>query len=205
MVRNHRGSLAIIVAAALLMAGVAAAIVVWHNRLPDPATADRDGLFRWLITRDLSQESPETQLTLARRLEEECRDGLDCRSAAASLTDEQRTRLWSNVLVLLKPWFLEKVEQYSALAAAERQAYVDEFLASVASWQGVEAFCPPQEKASAESGKSGGLIGILLGSVKQWEAAAASPQKEQMTEFLTAVKGRYLQRSLERLFSSPQA
>jgi hypothetical protein len=201
MVRDHRGSLAVVVAAALLMAGVAAAVVIWHNRLPDPATADRDGLFRWLVTCDLSQEPPETQLTLARRLEEEFRDGLDCRSTAASLTDEQRTRLWSNVLVLLKPWFFDKVEQYSALAAAERQAYIDRFLASVASWQGVEAFCPPQERTSTESGKSGSLIAILLDSVKQWEAAAASPQKEQLSEFLAAVKSRYVQ----RLFFAPQA
>ena len=41
--------------------GIAAALVAavvgfcWP-RLPDPATADRDGLLRWLVTRDLGQE-----------------------------------------------------------------------------------------------------------------------------------------------------
>jgi hypothetical protein len=197
--------LAVVVAAALLAAGVVAAVVVLRNRLPDPATADRDGLFRWLVTRDLSQEPLETQRALVRRLEEEFQGGLDCKSAAETLSEEQRTRLWTNVLVLLKPWFLDNVEQYSALAAAERQAYVDKFLESVTSWQDIEAFCPPQEKASPASGASDSLIGVLLRSVKQWEEASAPPQKGQISEFLAAVKSRYLQRSLERLFSTPQA
>jgi hypothetical protein len=195
----------VIVAAAVVAAGVVAAVVLLRNQLPDPATADRDGLFRWLVTRDLSQEPLETQLTLARRLEEEFQGGLDCKSAAETLSEPQRTQLWTNVLVLLKPWFLDKVEHYSALAAAERQAYVDKFLESVTSWQDVEAFCPPEEKASPASVAGGSLIGVLLKSVKQWEESASQPQKEQIAEFLAAVKSRYLQRSLERLFSAPQA
>lgn len=193
------------VAAALLAAGVVAGVVLLSGRLPDPATADRDGLFRWLVTRDLSQEPLETQRTLARRLEEEFQGGLNCKSAAESLTEDQRIRLWNNVLVLLEPWFLDKVEQYSTLSASERPAYVEKFIESVAAWKDVEVFCPPQEQASAAPGKSGSLIGILLERVKQWEAAAAPPQNAQISEFLAAVKSRYLQRSLERLFSAPQA
>lgn len=198
MVRNHRGSLAVVVAAALLAAGVAAALVVWQHRLPDPATADRDGLFRWLVTRDLSQEPPETQLTLARRLEEEFCGGLDCQSTAESLSEQQRAQLWANVLVLLKPWFLDKVEHYSTLTAAERQAYVDKFIEAVASWQGIEAFCPAQEKSA---GAGGSLIGVLLQCVEQWKGSAPQPQKDQISAFVAAVKGRFI----ERLFFAPKA
>jgi hypothetical protein len=49
----------------------------WAFSLPAPERADRDGLFRWLVLRDVPQEPWSTQLALVDRLEQEVERGVD--------------------------------------------------------------------------------------------------------------------------------
>src|SRR5690606_20551307 len=58
-------------AAFLAAVSFVAAVNMNPYRLPDPEHADREGLFRWLVTRDLSQEGADLRRLLVARLERE--------------------------------------------------------------------------------------------------------------------------------------
>jgi hypothetical protein len=190
--RSPRGILTVLAAAALLAVAAVVAYGLLWPRLPDPRVADREGLFRWLVLRDLSEESLETQQILAERLEGELQAGLDCRSTTGRLDDAQRQRLWNNILVLLEPWFIGKVDTYYTLPGAERAAYLDQFIAAVSAWQGVDALRPPQADPPQPGPGNGGLIGLLLTRIDQWKAGADGQQKDRIHKFVAATETRWL-------------
>ena len=108
------------VVAALAVSAMAASQFYAAYRLPDPATTDTDGLIRWLVTVDLEQHPSDVQSILARRLEEEFGDTTDWSELKSRLTDEYSQQLWSNIQILLRPWFFEKMERYNIGTPAER-------------------------------------------------------------------------------------
>ena len=61
--------------------------------------------------------------------------------------------LWHNVTVLLEPWLLGKVEQYSQLPASQKIDYIDRFLDRAELWSKVGSACL---KNSADHGPKGG-------------------------------------------------
>jgi hypothetical protein len=75
--KNRRGILWLALLATLLAVGAAAAVPFLRSRLPDPAVANRDELLRWLVTRDLAMETPQTRLVLIQRLGQEFHSGVD--------------------------------------------------------------------------------------------------------------------------------
>ncbi len=201
---RRRGVLRVLVALVVFAAAVGGSAALLWPRLPDPAVANREQLLRWLVTRDLGKESPETRAVLARRLEEEFGEGTDWRAAAAGLSDEQRQRAWENILLLLEPWFSEKVDGYYALGAGDRSAYLDRFLDTLTAWKGIEALRPAASSPPAGSANRGGLFSILMDRVAEWEAAADPPRREQIGQFLVALQVRGFWRGLTGRGSASQ-
>jgi len=164
-------------------------------RLPDPATADRNGLLRWVVTQDLSQEPYERRLVLARRLEHEFGERVDWPTVGNGLNEPQKQRLWDNVQVLLEPWFADKVDGYFAVREAERRAFVDRTLELIENWKGAAALCadPPP---GAGDGKRPGLLEVFAERVARWTRSASPQRRDQVRQFLLAVQTRWLQRAL---------
>lgn len=164
--------------------------------LPDPAVADRDQLVRWLVLRDLSQESPETRRVLVERLEAEFRGAPNWSQVADRLNESQREVLWNNLVLLLEPWFLEKADRYSQLAVADRPPYVDQFLDRVAQWRRADAirYGPGQDGA-----QRAGLAQSLLDQVEQWKQRADPTQRARIDEFLRDVELRWIMRKFLNL------
>ncbi len=197
-VRSYRGILTIVTLAALLGVAVIVTAALFYPQLPDPAVADRDGLLRWLVARDLSAESAETRRTLARRLEEEFQTGLDF-DAAEGLSPPQRKQLWDNILVLLEPWFIEKTERYFQLAAAQRTAYLDQVIDTITVWRGADSLRLTQTDGPGARPGPGGLLAALLGQVEQWKQRAGPQRRQQMQQLLLAVQMRWLMRGFEQV------
>ncbi|MEA1951881.1 MAG: hypothetical protein U9N87_10880, partial [Planctomycetota bacterium] len=111
-------------ATGLLLTIVVGLAWVYNSRLPDPEHAGCDELVRWMVTRDLRQESAHTRKVLALRLESEFVD-VDWQGLDGRMSVEHRRRLWANLPLLLKPWFMNKLDDYNNRDAAERQACID--------------------------------------------------------------------------------
>lgn len=185
-----------VLGAGMCAAGLVAAVIGFCSpRLPDPATADRNGLLRWVVTQDLSQEPYERRLVLARRLEHEFGERVDWPAIGNGLTAEQKQRLWDNVLVLLEPWFADKVDGYFGVPEAKRPAFVDRTLELIENWRGAAALCagPPP---GAGDGKRPGLLEVFAERVARWTRSASPQRGDQVRQFLLAVQTRWFQRAL---------
>jgi len=197
---------------ALLILVVVAAIYVLNPPLPKPAEADREEIVRWLVTRDLGRESSETRQILARRLEEEFGSGVDWESTKTQLSESQRNQLWENVVLLLEPWLLDKTQHYSQLPATERTAFLDELLDTVAIWRNIETLCGQtkdpgvathtqssgQDVPSNAAGRQQSLIERFFSQAEKCKAEAQPEDRQKIDEFLVAVQGRWLVRSLKQ-------
>lgn len=202
--RAHHGSLRLLVLMVVALVGAVAVplvVVPWFwPRLPDPAVADREGLLRWMVARDLNAEPAETRGTLARRLEEEFGSEVDWEAVAEELDESQRRRLWENIVVLLEPWFMDKVDRYFNLAVADRCAYVDRLIDKLVVWQGAESLRP---RSAGHGDGQGGLLEALCAQIERCKQRARPARRKQISQFLMVVQTRWCTRKLQQLISVP--
>ena len=205
-VRTRRGLIRVtaLLLAILLAVAVAAAVRLYQAQLPDPSSADRAELLRWLVTRDLNEESPQTRWILAYRLDEEFHEGVDWEQVGGQLNAERRARLWKNVPLLLEPWFMEKVDGYFKQPPPERLAYVDEMIDTVTIWNGLDAIRPDVAEDNPRGAPRPSLTDMLLAEVEGWQHRAAPEQRERIEQFVLAVQTRWLVRRLTDDLASPR-
>ena len=184
------------VVAALAVSAMAASQFYAAYRLPDPATTDTDGLIRWLVTVDLEQHPSDVQSILARRLEEEFGDTTDWSELKSRLTDEYSQQLWSNIQILLRPWFFEKMERYNTGTSAERIEVLDQLLDQAETWQGIVELAPAGE---IDTKTPGVYFTFLMGKVGEWKETCSPEKAKQLDEFVNVIQARWLIRK----FCSP--
>ena len=172
-----------------------------HNNPPDPAYANRQQLFYWLIYVDLSAQPMQTRLVLANRLEEECCNGLDWQSVDVKLDKPQQDRLWSNIPLILRPWFVDKARFYSNLRPEKRQDYVDRLIDIITAWQGIEKLLPNRLQGSTGGKASDGVTNLFLDEIERVQKESDTTEREQIGALWNALKLRWLVRNL----TSPSA
>ena len=123
----------LLAASAILTAGL-----VPRTDLPHPKDASREQLVHWLVLRDLRGEPEELRLVLVRRLEEEFGEGVDWKGLSGQLSQSQQQRIRENLIVLLRPWFMDKVDGYFSRSGEDRMAYMDRLLDTIVAWRGVD-------------------------------------------------------------------
>ncbi|HYW78916.1 MAG TPA: hypothetical protein VE890_05030 [Thermoguttaceae bacterium] len=216
-----RKILILLITVALLAVGVAASIAMLYPRLPDPQVADREGLLRWLVTRDLRGEPIDTRRALARRFEEEFCKACDTAASDASTSDagtsdagtsdaaaapdweslaeqldaSQRQQFWENLTVVLEPWFLDKTDGYCEVSETERTAYLDRLIDMIAVMDGIDAIRPNSDE-SADHAEDGGLYALLLEQTQQWKQKAEPSRQERIDRLLIDMQKRYILRTL---------
>jgi hypothetical protein len=200
-VRLSRGKLLLLISVALMGIAIGAGSFLIHYDLPDPACANRQELFCWLALKDLNEQSRETRLILANRLEEECIKGLDWKAIGVKLDEAQQNRIWNNIPLLLRPWFVDKAKYYGKLTSEKRLIYVDRLIDILTAWRGIESLLPSRTKASEGEKDSAGLSNFLLNEIERTQRESDAPDREQIGELWNALKIRWLVRSL----SSPTA
>jgi hypothetical protein len=190
--KNRRGILWLLLLVSLSAAGIGAVLLL-RPSLPDPAVADRDELLRWLVTRDLAKESPETRLTLVRRLEGEFRRGVDWEALKRKSTEAQRRRLWNNIPLLFGPWLTDKASIYSRLPSAQRPKFIDDVLDSLLAWRGVDRLQVRKDGNAAQGGMEG-LLSVFFAQVEECSRNAEPQQRDHIAQFVAAVQLRFLMR-----------
>ncbi len=196
--------------AALALSMGAGGAYLYASRMPDPATADLRGLLRWLVTRDLSQEPAETQEQILARLEIELRNGLDVAGARDQLTGDQRAQLLENADFLGRLWFFKQVDRYFAQIDAERLRYLDGLIdeiqqsgiATALSQLMADDSATALGKTAPDTTAPGSMWTSLRNRIKHWTALAAPQRKAQAEQFVAAVQGNLLLRTLRATFGS---
>jgi len=196
---KRSGVVLLLVIGVLVLATCAGGAFVYATRMPDPATADLGGLLRWLVTRDLSQEPLQTQEQLLVRLEQELRRGVEIGEARKQLTEVQQQQLLANADLLGQLWFFQQVDRYSELAATARQKFLDEQIDDVQRSGVAKALT---SLTSDGTGSATNVWARLYQRVQRWTEQLEPQRKTKADEFLAAVQGNLLLRTLRASFSS---
>ena len=162
---------------------------------PAPTCA---GLLRWLVTRNLSSEDAAVQEQLLARLEVELRNGFNVGDSQAQLNDEQRMKLLANADVLGRRWFLQQVDRYFAHTDAQRPRFLSEQIDEIERSGIVSAL----SALTAENAPSKSTWTSLSQRVQRWTAQLAPDQRAQAEQYVAAVQGNLLWRTLRVTFGA---
>lgn len=163
-------------------------------RVPNPATADREGLIRWLVLRDLGSEPAEIRSTLLRRLQDEAKGDLDPAELGEQLDERYCDRLWTNVLVLIETWYLNQVDTYQATPASGRVACLDRAITEVQQWKDLAALQPGIDTDTRSSGVA--MLELVGKQVAIWKEQASPERQKEIAEFDVAFRGRWFLHAL---------
>lgn len=195
-VHGPRGmlNLAVFLLPAVIGVTLLGAAPLWHYRLPSPEDSDRDQLLRWLVTRDLGQESAAVRGALIERIEEEFRQEFDWNAVSGRMEVEHRRQLAENVPVLLRTWLAEKGREFSKVPAEARLAYLDDLLETIRLLGGVSKLCEGHETGStgAASDSSQPLMVRLESQLNHWQKDADPQSRAETAELLLALRCRWL-------------
>ena len=193
---NRRSTLLIVI---LVATAAVTAGVIWATALPHPRDASRDQLVHWLVLRDLRTEPAELRLALVRRLEEEFAENVDWDGVSEQLTQSQQQRVRDNLIVLLRPWFMDKLDGYLSLSMNEKVPYVDKLLDTITAWRGVDTL----QTGAGTDGKQK-LFEIFMQRAVLWQKEAKPLRAEQIGDFMLAIQIRYVGSRRADASPSPQ-
>jgi hypothetical protein len=182
---KHRGTLTIVAAVVLSIVSVAAGLQVhsWLYGLPELATADRDGLLRWLVLADLNDHDDATCRVLVNRLEAEFVGNnaadADFNDAAKELSHSQRERIAANTKRLEEVWFHARVDEYLALKQdRQRTAFLDHQIRTIFRCAEIDQ----QFGRNGDNEDAGGrdFVGGFFDSLAGWQASAPPFKQSQI-------------------------
>jgi hypothetical protein len=187
--RKSRGFLAGLALVTLAAASVVAGIEVraYLRRVPDPRTADKEGVLRWLLLRDLAQEPEEVRRQLVGRLEVLFADSFDA-DGADRLSPEELEALRRNGEVLKETWFFLKTETYYSLSETDRTGFLDRQIETVARWAKLDAdlSAAAASGASATPAPLGDALAAFFDRLDEWTAQAGPEQRARIRTVVRA-------------------
>ena len=172
---QKRGLAALTIILAIAAGAIAAGSWMFQGP-PDPTTASREAILRWLVLSDITHQPVATQLALVDRLEGELQKGLDV--PPADTLGEKRLEVFSrNVTALKRLWFIERVKQYHSLPGQERKHFMDERVATVLAWSSMEDALQSSGKSNTDvsntdvsSTNIGGAVSTFFDEIETWIA-----------------------------------
>lgn len=173
--------LGLVVSTAIVAAGLG-----WYllaAQLPDPRIANRAGLCRWLVLRDLSAEPRDVQRAIVDRLQTELKSGLAADSGSGLLTPANRRQLQGNAEFLQQVWFEYRVEQYASCRRDEQMPFLEEQIDTIANWSAIQL--PDADSDTAGVSSAGDSAVQFFGKIEGWIERATGDNQSQM---ITAVQ-----------------
>jgi hypothetical protein len=204
MFRTNFGLLIAFSLVAMLGVAGGAGLYYVYAPMPDPSQATTEQLFRWLVTRDISEEQEVVQQAIVRRLDSDMGSTNELAASITTLEAPRRAMLWANIGTLLNPWLLEKVDEYAKLPVAGQKAYLDRFLDRVDEWSKIAAAC--KQDGSANGAKSDSSLNKLIADrIAECSRRVEPAQRKQIAAFMAAVQGRWIARQFSNfgLFGKP--
>ncbi len=195
-VKKARGILKILPFLAAAVAVTGAVVFLMVRRLPDPRTASGRGLGQWLVQRDLAGESDTTQRSLVDRLETALNDPgewavLRAAPGSAGLSDSQRERLHKNVQLLKRVWFFSRVDALLQSPVADRDAFLDRQLASVAQLSSWDETLGQQAAGGRAPAAADGGLGLVQ-DLDGWMAETSGQRRQEVEHAVSLGVARWL-------------
>jgi hypothetical protein len=179
----------------LVLGAITSGLWLYPAWLPDPATATRPQLLRWLVLRDLAQESQQTRQTLAVRLEAEYGDFEDFGGAFAQLDNSQQNRVFGNLRLMVAPWLASKVHEFDRTPISSREAYIDRFIDRIERWKSALA----KVSLPLEQGKPVNATEVFMQGARDCRERAATSDQAKVDAFVAAVEKRWFARQFQGL------
>lgn len=161
----------------IAICAISSGLAFWST--PDPQTASRDSLLRWLATSDISRESAETRAALIDRLEKEMRDG-QLVVTQGQIGRRTAAKLAANVATLKRQWFVRRVNQYHRLVSEERRDFLNARIQTVRAWSKIDASL--ERAADGEDAPSAGDAAAFFDDIAQWIGQEQDPKQRQRME-----------------------
>lgn len=196
MLKTPRGILATV----LLLTLAAGSLVVgwqawrWWAPLPDLATADREGVLRWLVLVDLASEPLATQRQLLARVEEVFAEEIPG-DAVSKLSAAHVEQVRRNAELLKELWFHERVDGYYACPATDRPSYLDRQIATVVRWASLDQVLSQAAAVAAGTPQADDLGLFLVGffdTLDHWIERAGPSQYDRIRAVVKAGLVRWL-------------
>lgn len=207
MSMKRRGILLAMGVLALATVSVAATVQLLYFQLPEPEIADGPGLIRWMVSRDLNQETPDLRRRLLTRIKQILDDVL---AASDKPIDEQfdpeyRPQFWSNVDVLMQEWFYQQAELYAATPISERPAMLDESLSEARLLSGFQPArpAPANDVAVSTSHATDPMSSAvqLMKKMNTWLQQAPQGREPMLRDFATAINKRIAAQTFQGLIN----
>lgn len=167
-------------------ATVAARVV--RTEVTDPLPFGHEELQAWLTTAQ-PDASLITLRRAARQLDRDFHAPFDWQPTFDALSPAERSAMSANWRKLMLLLVEQRADAYKALSRYRREAFLDGQLLDLRSWYVV-----------TPTGKSAGLTLFSQVLTMASSFAASNPSAGKVAEFLSALQGRYLHRSLNRAF-----
>lgn len=156
------------------------AIVAWNLAwLPDPASADRAGLIRWLVFVEIPERDREVQLQLLENLQTTfAGNDQPLGVEETGLSERLEQRLQRNLVHLQQLWFYTRCEQACQLAGENREAFLDRQIQFAERWG---------ELTPSDEGPD------VFDRIDEWIAAAEGEKKRIAQDGVRFALHRFLQ------------
>ncbi len=221
MTNKRRGIFVGVVLAAMATASLAAAVTALIKRLPEPETADRRGLFRWLIECDLREQPWDLRLRIVNRIEQELLAGIDLREVAAMLNADQCRQMLANGDELARCWFIreanryaserqdrrtallgQQIEQFRRLGILDQLTAVEQWVSRDSTDRGPAAGTgsPPASAATSlpPSPELSAMAAFAASTkrIEHWLAATIPSERTRLVDFFAAIRNRMVSDTL---------
>ncbi len=169
--------------------------------MPEPETADRQGLFRWLVQTHLREEPQDIQTRLLNRVEQELANGIDLTQSLSQIDSSQRTRLLENVDRLAECWFFREAERFYAEPESGRLTLLRQQADRVKQLGILEQMAALEGHGGDTAKAKLAAVADNARRVDRWLADVAPPQRERLSEYFTALRGALVWNNLQQWFS----
>ena len=186
----------------LTAVSLAAAARTYLLGIPEPLNPDRSPLVNLLSTRDVKEQPPRSQRSVALQLENELRRGTEWLAEVDELDDAQRTVFTDNVAELARIAFVDKADTYARLSDdRSRDRYLDRQIELVLGWAAVFSENPQRNEKSIVGPTS---VMVVLAKINQWRQQADIQQKQRITNFQTALQQHFFKRMSRPMRAPPE-
>ena len=182
MLSNYRG----IALVSLLLVGTAVAAggtyLMQAPAKPDPQTADRAEIFRYLVVGDLALDSAEYQVAMVDRVTVEFAGSASLpEGAAEQIPDSYRSQFDANLATLKRVWFRSRGLQYHNLPKAERDAFLDKQINAVLDWSRVDLQLSSDTDTRSPDERRAAYAAEFFTEIEVWIAEAEGEESKLLS------------------------
>jgi len=158
----------------------------------------RDGVIRWLSTRNLEAEPMGTRQALAERIVAEFEEGLRLDDVLSTLSKHEQNHLSANSLLLIEAWLHQLAAEYEQLPTEQRDAFIHSRLDQVARWELAKLVRSTSSESASTGSPFSGLEASLrmFALINRWILRADEESRPRFEAFMMDLQRQWMSRQM---------